>query len=160
MFHSYDSYPNAGIWFDRDSSREDGVLLSFDAIGGQLEASVLPTPLQSYQTTPSPFGVCGLLQEIVILSAAKDLRSFLLLISCCHPSPGGSASPFHLPAATDSRAIRPFGPTTNGSESAFQLPSSTACHVLPSSRLISEPLVPAAIHTLRSSLQATELRYP
>src|ERR1035437_5127894 len=50
-----------------------------------------------------------------------------------------------------SRPIRPFGPTTKGSESAFQLPSSSGCHVRPSSRLTSDPSVPAVIHTLSDS---------
>ena len=50
-----------------------------------------------------------------------------------------------------SRPIRPFGPTTKGSESAFQLPSSSGCQVRPSSRLTSDPSVPAVIHTLSDS---------
>ena len=50
-----------------------------------------------------------------------------------------------------SRAIRPFGPTTNGNDNAFQLPSSSARHVFPSSREMSDPLVPAVIQTLRDS---------
>ena len=54
-------------------------------------------------------------------------------------------------AAGFSRPIRPFGPTTNGNESAFQLPLSSGCHVRPSSRLMSEPLVPAVIQALRGT---------
>jgi len=59
--------------------------------------------------------------------------------------------------------MRPCGPTTKGRESAFQLPLAVSSlgkgvQVLPSSRLMSEPLVPAVIQAFRSSLQATEER--
>jgi len=45
------------------------------------------------------------------------------------------------------RAMRPLGPTMKGSERAFQLPLSRGCQVRPSSRLMSEPLVPAVIQS-------------
>ena len=52
-------------------------------------------------------------------------------------------------------AMRPPGPTTSGSERAFQFPLSRGCQVLPSSREMSEPLVPAAIHAFAAGFQAT-----
>ena len=50
-----------------------------------------------------------------------------------------------------SRQIRPFGPTIKGNERAFQLPLSSGCQVRPSSRLMSEPFVPALIQALKES---------
>ena len=47
--------------------------------------------------------------------------------------------------------MRPLGPTMKGSERAFQFPLSSGCQVRPSSRLMSEPLVPAVIHALSDS---------
>ena len=63
-------------------------------------------------------------------------------------------------AAAFSRAIRPFGPTTNGNDNAFQFPSSSGFHVFPSSRLMSDPLVPAVIQSLSDSDHCTVDRYP
>src|ERR1700723_2050249 len=63
-------------------------------------------------------------------------------------------------AVASSLPMRPFSPTINGSESAFQLPSSSFCQVRPSSRLTSEPLLPAVTHTFPSALHSTDERYP
>src|ERR1035437_3116024 len=71
---------------------------------------------------------------------------------------GGNAWP--VKAAEFIRAMRPLGPTTKGSERAFQLPSSSGCQVLPSSRLMSEPLVPTVIQSLRLSDHWTAERKP
>src|SRR5580658_6914990 len=54
-------------------------------------------------------------------------------------------------AAASSRAMRPSVPTANGKDSAFQLPSSNGRQFLPSSREMSEPLVPTAIQAFRGS---------
>src|SRR5579872_4534998 len=63
-------------------------------------------------------------------------------------------------AAELSLAICPFGPTAYGNDSAFQLASSSVVQVLPSSRLISDPLAPTAIHALSAADQPTPDRYP
>jgi hypothetical protein len=63
-------------------------------------------------------------------------------------------------ASALSLPIRPWGPTTNGRERAFQLPLSRGCQLRPSSRLMSEPLVPTVIQSLSASLHWTEERYP
>ena len=62
-----------------------------------------------------------------------------------------------IPAAF-SFAILPFGPTTNGSDNAFQLPFSSGRHVFPSSRLMSEPLLPTATQTRSASDHSTAER--
>ena len=92
---------------------------------------------------------------IFVSSLREELRCSLhdsTHMNCC--SAGELPQGAILPAGSVAgliRAMRPLGPTTKGSERAFQLPSSSDCQVLPSSRLMSEPLGPTVIQSLRTS---------
>src|SRR5579859_885327 len=96
--------------------------------------------------------------------STKSRESLAGTASCNIPVPARTLSdqnehghkriqPHQRPAKASAfnRPICPFGPTTNGSDNAFQFPSSSAFQVRPSSRLISDPFVPAVIQTFNDS---------